>query len=46
MSQCFVEQSNRREAGMYLAVNVILCSFEIIFDNSEKGAAVPFIEQR
>lgn len=31
---------------MFLAVNAILCSFETIFDNSEKGAAVPFMEQQ
>lgn len=31
---------------MCLAVNAILYSFEIIFDNSEKGAAVPFMEQQ
>lgn len=31
---------------MYLAVKAILHAFEIIFDNSEKGAAAPFIEQQ
>lgn len=36
----------QREDGTYLAVKAILYAFEIIFDNSEKGAAVPFIEQQ